>query len=113
MKKNKINKLVEYFAMTMVLSYFFIHNIFLVLLGITFSVYLINIEFFNRIMRSINKNLVIRKSAKKFNKLDKSKKLDSINKRSNKEDSTLTLVEKVEELGYIPSIDENKKSNAA
>ena len=113
MKKNKINKLVEYLAMTMVLSYFFLHNIFLVLIGITFSVYFINIKFFNRIMRSITKNLVIRKSSKEFNKSDGSKKLDSINIKSSKEDSNLTLVEKVEELGYIPSIDENQKRNAA
>ena len=113
MKKNRINHLLEYLSPIMILSYFFLHKIFLVLIGITLSLYLINIKFFNSIMRSINKSLVIKKSSKECNKIVMSKKLDSINIKSSNLDSKITLVEKIEELGYIPSIDKNDKSNAA
>ena len=39
----------------------------------------------------------------------KEKKINSINIKYNKEDTKLTLVEEIEELGFIPSID--KKNN--
>ena len=113
MKKNKIYHLIEYLSPTTILSYFYIHNIFLVLIGISLSLYLINIDFFNRIMRSINNHLVTRKLSKKLNKSDSSKKIVSYNIKSRNEYSTLSLVEKIEELGYIPSIDKNEKGNAA
>ena len=113
MKKPKTNHLIEYLSPTMILSYFFLHKIFLVLIGITLSLYLINIKFFNSIMRSINKSLVIKKSSKECNKLIISTKLDSINRKSIKLDSKRKLVEKIEELGYIPSMDKDDKSNAA
>ena len=113
MKKNKINNLIEYLSPTLILSYFFIHKIFLVITGIILSIYLINIELFNRIMSSINKNLVTRKSSKVFNKNDRSKKLDSINVKSKNNDSKLTLVEIVEELGYVPSLNKNNERDAA
>ena len=113
MEKNKLNHLIEYLSPTMILSYFFLHKIFLVLIGIILSLYLINIKFFNSIMRSINKSIVIKKSSKECNKIVKSTKLDSINIKSSNLDSKITLVEKIEELGYIPSMDKDDKSNAA
>ncbi len=113
MKKTDINQGLEYLSATMILSYFFVHSIFLVLIGITFSIYLININFINSIIRATNKNLVLKNSALEFYKNNKIKKSNSINIESKKVDKKLTLVESVEELGFIPSIDEDKESSAA
>ena len=114
MKKNKINNVIEYFSLTLIFSYFFIHNIILVLIGIVLSLYLININFIIRIIRSINKNLVIKKESIKLNVNNKDiKKTNPNNIKSTKEDSTLTLVETIEELGFIPSLVENDESKVA
>ena len=112
MKKTKINHVIEYSSSTLILSYFLIHNIILVQIGIILSLYLININFFNNIIRSINNNLVLQKSTTELNKYDKVTKYNYSNKESNKEDTKLTLVETIEELGFIPSIDKNDASNA-
>ena len=101
MKKTKIIQALEYFSFTLVLSYFFIHNIYLVLIGIIFSLYLININF-------INKKVDI-----ELNENDKRIKTNSINLKSTKEDTKLTLVETIEELGFIPSLEKNDESNVA
>ena len=71
MKKIQINQVIEYLSPTLVFSYFFIHNIFLVLIGITFSFYLININMINNLKKSIYKNLVVRNESKDLNKSDK------------------------------------------
>ena len=113
MKKTKLNNVIEYLSSSLVLSYFFIHNIFLVLIGITFSLYLINIDFINKIIKSINKNLVNDKESKELNVNDMEIKTFAINKESTKEDTKLTLVETIEELGIIPSLDSNDESNVA
>ena len=113
MKKNKLNHAIEYLSSTLVLSYFFIHNIFLVLIGITFSLYVININFITRIIKSIYKNLVNKKESIELNENDTEIKTNPINQKSTKEDTKLTLVETIEELGFIPSIDKNEESNAA
>ena len=113
MKKSKINHVIEYLSATLILSYFVVHNIFLVLIGVTFSLYLININFINSFIKSINKNLFIKKVSKELNKNDKVIKSNSINVESKKEDTKLTLVETIEELGFIPSIDKNEESRAA
>tara|TARA_B100000945_G_C19920956_1_gene385145 strand:+ start:87 stop:404 length:318 start_codon:yes stop_codon:yes gene_type:complete len=105
MKKPKIYYFLEYLSATYILSYFFIHNIFLVIIGIIFSLYLINISFINGLIRSFPKDLVTFKAKKSLNKINKESKIDSINMKSIKDDSALTLVETIEELGYIPSID--------
>lgn len=113
MKKPKINYLLEYLSVTFILSYFFIHNIILVLIGITLSLYLININFLNTYIRSINKTLFIKKPSMELNDIDKVSKSNSNNIELNKEDTKLTLVETIEELGYIPSIDQSDQINAA
>ena len=113
MKKIKLNHAIEYLSSTLVLSYFFIHNIFLVLVGITFSLYLININLINRIIKSIKKNLVNKKESIELNANDTDIKTNPINKKSTKEDNKLTLVEKIEELGFIPSLDNNDETNVA
>ena len=113
MKKTKLNHVIEYLSPTLVLSYFFIHNIFLVLIGISFSLYLININFINRIIKSTNKNLVNKKESIELTVNDTEIKTNPIDKKSNNEDSKLTLVETIEELGFIPSLDKHDESNVA
>ena len=113
MKKTKLNYVAEYLSPTLVLSYFFIHNIFLVMIGITFSLYLININLINRIIKSIYKNLVNKKESIELNAKDTEVETNPINKQSTKEDTKLTLVETIEELGFIPSLDNSDKNNVA
>tara|TARA_B100000945_G_C19938776_1_gene393019 strand:- start:126 stop:467 length:342 start_codon:yes stop_codon:yes gene_type:complete len=112
MKTSKINHLIEYLSMTLILSYFFIHKIFLVLIGIIVSSYLININFVNSIIKSINKNLINKKSTIELNQNDKLTRSNYNNIKSNKDDKKLTLVETIEELGFIPSLDKNQDSKA-
>ena len=113
MKNNKLNHFIEYLSSILVLSYFFIHNISLVLIGITFSLYLININFINRIIKSINEKLLNKKESIDLNVNDTEIKTNPINKKSTKEDTKLTLVETIEELGFIPTLDKNDESNVA
>ena len=113
MKKTKLNHAIEYLSSTLVLSYFFIHNIFLVLIGITFSLYLMNINFINRIIKSIYKNLVNKKESIELSEKNTELETDSINKQTTKEDTKLTLVETIEELGFIPSLDNTDETNVA
>ena len=113
MKKIKINQVIEYLSPTLVFSYFFIHNIFLVFIGITLSFYLININMINNQQKSIFKNFAIKNESKDLNKNDKEVNSNTINIKSTKEDKKLTLVEEIEEFGFIPSIERKNKSNAA
>ena len=113
MKNNKLNHFIEYLSSILVLSYFFIHNISLVLIGITFSLYLININFINRIIKSSNEKLLNKKESIDLNVNDTEIKTNPINKKSTKEDTKLTLVETIEELGFIPSLDKNDERNIA
>ena len=113
MKKIKINEIVEYLSPIFVVSYFFIHNIFLVLIGIIFSIYIININKINILINSINKIFVIKNESEDPNKNDKEINLNTINIKSTKEEIKLTLVEEIEEFGFIPSIDKKNNPNAA
>ena len=113
MKKIKINQVIEYLSPIMVFSYFFIHNIFLVLIGITFSLYLININMINNLKKSIYKNVDVKNESKDLNKNQKKINSNTINLKSTKEDKKLTLVEEIEEFGVIPSIHKKNNSNAA
>ena len=113
MKKTKLNHAIEYLSSILVLSYFFIHNIFLVLIGITFSLYLMNINFINRVIKSIYKIIVNKKESIELNSKDTEIETKPINKKSTEEDTKLTLVETIEELGFIPSLDNNDETNVA
>ena len=113
MKKIKINEMVEYLSPIFVFSYFFVHNIFLVLIGIIFSMYIININKINIIINSINKIFVIKNQSKSSNKNYKEINLNNINIKSTKEEIKLTLVEEIEEFGFIPSIDKKNNPNSS
>ena len=113
MKNIKINQMIEYLSPTLVFSYFFVHNIFLVLIGIIFSLYLININMINNLKISIHKYLVLKNQSKDLNKNNKEINSETIDIKSTKENKKLTLVEEIEEFGFIPSIDKKNTSNAA
>ena len=113
MKNSKMDQLVKYTSPILILSYFFIHNIILVLIGITFSLYLINININNNLKKSIDKKFFIINESKDLNKKDKKINSNTINIKSTKEDKKLTLVEEIEEFGFIPSIDKKNNTNAA
>ena len=61
----------------------------------------------NSFIISIYKKLLIDKLPIELVKNDETKKSDSIAIKVTKEEEKLTLVETIEELGFIPSIDEN------
>ena len=74
MKKTITNTTIEYLSIIFILSYFLIHNILLVFAGITLSKYLININFINSIIRSLNNNSLLDKSSNESNLKIKEKK---------------------------------------
>ena len=113
MEKNKINLVIEFLTPSLVLSYFLIHNIFLVLIGITLSLYLININFFNSLKKSISKNLLIKNEPKDSIRINKVIKNNYVDMKLIKKASKITLAEEIEELGYIPKKGNNNDSNAA
>jgi len=100
MKKNKLNQRIEYFSLALILSYLILHNIFLVLIGIMFSIYLINSNLIDNYIWCSNKN-------------DKNIKASSINKKLIKKDIDLKLVEAIEELGFIPSLEKDDDTKVA
>tara|TARA_B100001250_G_C19150143_1_gene507677 strand:+ start:149 stop:490 length:342 start_codon:yes stop_codon:yes gene_type:complete len=113
MNKTKINQLIEYLSPTIILSYFLFHNIVLVLIGMTLSLYLININMIDELIKSIKKTLINKKETREPNKHNNEIEYNSSNVKSTKEDTKITLVEAIEELGFIPSIDKKNDKNIA
>ena len=107
MKNTKTNYLLEHSSLAFILSYFIIHNIFLVLIGIILSIYSINMNNIKKTFRSIKQIF-----AKSLNKDDKSIKHHTKEQTFYIKESKHTLVEAVEELGFIPSMDNNDKINS-
>ena len=77
------------------------------------SIYLINISFVNSFIQSVNKSLTTNNVSVKLNKKDKHTKSESIKIKLAKEESKPSLVETIEELGFIPSLDQENDSHAA
>ena len=67
----------------------------------------------NNLKKSIYKNVAVKNKSKDLNKNEKKINSNTINIKSTKEDKKLTLVEEIEEFGFIPSIDKKNNSNAA
>jgi len=107
---SKIN-VIEALSLCLVLSYLFIHNIYLVLLGISLSLYLINSDLINKSLRSINQTLINIIAQIDLSKFYKAKESTSKQIDLNKNNSELTLVEIIEELGFIPSPNEHDDTN--
>ena len=59
------------------------------------------------------KNLDLKNESKDLNKNKKQINSNTINLKFNKEEKKLTLVEEIEEFGFIPSIDKKNNSNVA
>ena len=113
MNKVKMKNLLEFFCPILVLSYFFIHNIFFVIIGILLSIYLMNTGIVKKFSGYFNSNpyiedLTINPKHNDVSIESKSIDIDVVN-----QDSNLKLVDIIEESGFIPSIDKSKDINAA
>ena len=106
--KNSIN-LVDYLSLILVLSFLLLHNIYAVFLGLLLALYSIkrsNIhDFINFIINKIR--------PKKIEKKDKIEEIVVVNNDKKIENNSLSLVEEIEELGFIPSINKKINSDAA
>ena len=108
MMKLSIPNLVNYLSLVLVISFLFFHNIYLVIVGIFIALYMVNNNNLWKLFRYKNIKLV-----KKEIKIDKEIKNTSDNRDLYTENRIITLVEKIEELGYIPSMKNNDEKNAA
>ena len=99
------SNLIKYSSLGFVLSYILIHNIYVVIAGISLSLYELNKNSINRLKSYI---IDSKKNNINLRKID-TKKLSTI--IINKNAQNLKLVEEVEELGFIPSKETN--TNAA
>ena len=102
-------RFMDYLSLFLVLSFFILHNIYIVIVGIFIALYLIN--------KNYNKEKILTKNSivlinEEYNLKDIDNK-DSNIQESIKEDSILTLVEKIEKYGYIPSIIKEDNIDAA
>ena len=109
MNKYKNNKTIEYLSLILVLSFLFIKNIYIVFIGIIIALYQLNQNFLDK--------LIIKHPVEKAKKLDVviektiSEKNDK--KYSYNESEILSLVETIEETGFIPSSINKKENHAA
>ena len=99
MGNNKIITVLEYLSLIMVLSFFLFHNIYIVIIGSILSFLAINN---NSIYKHIEFNM--------FKNIEKQGE-NSINENRKeliKENSEPSLVEIIEEIGFIPSKEDNR-----
>ena len=96
-----------YLSLALVLSFFIIYNIYIVWLGISLALYTLNINSINTLVKNI---IHSKKDEEEFviNKLNKTTKEGSENK-----ETVISLVETIEQSGYIPSIEKKDSTNAA
>ena len=107
---NKINYK-EHLSLLLVLSYFFFHNILMVISGVMLALYTINISFINNhIFKDMNN--VKRKDDKEV-KIDPDIEIDLDRADSSNEGGLISLVDVIEESGFIPSLEKDDFSNAA
>tara|TARA_B100000579_G_scaffold64592_1_gene47817 strand:+ start:425 stop:745 length:321 start_codon:yes stop_codon:yes gene_type:complete len=105
MIKKHIIEIIEYISLLLVLSYTLFHNIYAVFIGIAIAIISIN----KKLLISLNKTFFYKTLlVKKDDKLIVIKKTE-IEKDVKKQ---VSLVEIIEESGFIPSID-NKDDNIA
>ena len=113
MKIITIYTIIEYLSLTMILSYVLVHNIYFVFIGLIFSIYMINKNHINSLMKSFRNNVFIDKLSKEVRKNEHVRISNSTNIDSNKVKRDLTLVESIEELGYIPCMDKQNDKHIA
>ena len=103
MEKDNAKKYLDAISMLLILSYFILHYIVFVFIGILFSLYSLNSTSINGLILSITRIL--------NKKISISNKFDQL--ESTKKDYKLSLVEEVEEYGFIPSPDKEDNSKVA
>ena len=109
MNKNSILLFMDYLSLILILSFLIFHNIYMVLFGMLLALYLMNNKFLNNIIK-------LEKFIKIFNHIiftTKSKNTDIPNIELDKGNIPFSLVEEIEETGFIPSLNNQKDSNAA
>ena len=109
MFKETNNYQLEYLSLILVLSFFLLHNIFLVLIGLCIAIYEINKDKINLFIKYDKSRASIKESRKSVKILIPEDK----DMRSSKESSKNSLAEVVEELGYIPVKQENNDNLVA
>ena len=107
MKNTNSVKSIEHLSLALVLSYFLFHKIYMVITGVILALYIINKEFIN--------SLTLRDRGKETNKykIDNQRKKDDKDRISNNDDNLISLVETIEESGYIPSIEKEDNRKVA
>ena len=107
MNKDFTKNITEYTSLLLVLSFIFFHNISFVIFGLILAIYTININYFQRLINfEINK--------KEYNdKISKSTISEESNNDIYNEKPRLSLVDAVEEFGFIPSQHNNNDSDVA
>ena len=108
MNKDTNEKILNYLSLILVLSFFIIKNILFVLIGISIALLSIN----KKKLHGFIQTLSIYINTKNELKTSDSKPVPSKDIVIAKNDS-LTLVEAIEEYGFIPSQENNNKNNAA
>ena len=129
--KRLTHQTIDFISLILVVSFIFLHNIYIVLIGLVFSVLSLNkikmYSFIDSLHRNYKKNnrhiLPKRQEINSIKKMEKENqkiitfenknRLDSNYDKYNDDNKTLTLVESVELLGFIPSKKEDEKNNAA
>ena len=111
MKRNKTIDLIQYLSLALVLSYFILYNIYMVIIGVIIAIYSINKDLIYDLIKIFKIKIGIR------NKIDDkistykqpisllTSNIDYLVIETTNKDSKLSLVEKVEQSGYIPSLD--------
>ena len=111
MNSNKIDQIIEYLSLILVLSFFYFHNIKIVILGIILSICELNKDFISKITDQ--------KENKKFTEEEEEATKDNIDNAKSKylalenQVDKLTLVEAIEEFGFIPSIIDDENTDTA
>ena len=109
MTKKLNNTLTNYLSLILVLTYFIFHSIILVLMGISLSLYVI----YKDSLKSLLDKFKTKKSKEESIEPSDCIIEDNANKQMINDNSKDRLVDIVEELGFIPSIDMNDDINAA
>ena len=109
MNKGKGIKIMNYLSLLLVLSFFILHNIFIVFTGLLLAIYLINIDYIINNLKNRNARKNHEDESNKPNLI----KIEYKNFESENEDKSISLVELIEESGFIPSLKKVKDKKAA
>ena len=109
LNKNLRTKHMEILSLLLVLSFIIFHNIYIVFFGLVLAILLINKEFIFNVVR-LNE---LRESNEEKTNRNISKEIENLSPNDDKEDNLISLVEAIEESGYIPSLEKDDTSKAA